>query len=117
MRAFGQVVQVHGIPPILRVHQFCPHSSNTEQARPKRQVVGGSSTAIERPDASGGYEFDAHRECQFRRAVEFGLSDKRETASGFDPRPSRQMAGFPTRPLSVAQFIGPKVVGYLILLC
>src|SRR5438874_5698262 len=40
--------------------------------------------------------------CPFRRAVEFGLSAKRETASGFKSRPSRQMAGFPSRLLSVA---------------
>jgi hypothetical protein len=40
----------------------------------------------------------------FRRAVEFGLSVKRETASGFKSRPSRHMAGFPTRLLSVVPF-------------
>src|SRR5512137_3052878 len=34
--------------------------------------------------------FDSDRECQFRRAVEYGLSVKREIASGFKPRPSRQ---------------------------
>jgi len=33
-----------------------------------------SSTATERPDASGRRGFDSHRERQFRRAVEFGLS-------------------------------------------
>ena len=57
--------------------------------------------------------FDSHRARQFRRAVEFGLSVKSERMSGFKSRPSRQMAGFPTRFLSVAYFIGPKVVGYL----
>ena len=41
--------------------------------------------------------FDSHRERQFRRAVEFGLSVKSERMSGFKSRPSRQMAGFPTR--------------------
>jgi hypothetical protein len=50
----------------------------------------------------------------FRRAVESGLSEQRETASGFKSRPSRQMAGFPTRLLSVAStVIGPNVAGYL----
>ena len=50
---------------------------------------------------SGRRGFDSHRERQFRRAVEFGLSVKRATASGFKSRPSRQMAGFPTRLSSV----------------
>ena len=44
-----------------------------------------SSTAIERPKQFGERGFDSHRERHFRRAVEFGLSVKRETASGFEP--------------------------------
>src|SRR6266516_3737351 len=35
--------------------------------------------------------FDAHRARQFRRAVEFGLSVKRETASAFKPRTIGQL--------------------------
>ena len=50
-----------------------------------------SSTATERPDASGKRGFDSHRERQFRRAVEFGLSAKRATASGFEPRAIRRL--------------------------
>jgi len=45
--------------------------------RPKLAQIRGqsrSSTATERPDASGKCGFDAHRARQFRRAVEFGLS-------------------------------------------
>ena len=56
-----------------------------------------SSTATERPDTSGKCGFDAHRARQFRRAVECGLSVKSERTSGFKSRPSRQMAGFPSR--------------------
>src|SRR5512135_3534210 len=43
--------------------------------------------------------FDSHRECQFRRAVEHGLSVKREIASGFEPRPSRQYGWVSISPL------------------
>ena len=43
--------------------------------------------------------FDSHRECQFRRAVEYGLSVKREIASGFEPRPSRQYGWVSISPL------------------
>jgi len=72
-----------------------------------------SSTAIEHTDVSGRRGFDSHRERQFRRAVEFGLSAKRETASGFKSCPSRQMAGFPSRLLSVVTFRdGPLRFGY-----
>ena len=46
---------------------------------------------------SGKCGFDSHRARHFRRAVEFGLSVKSERMSGFKSRPSRQMAGFPTR--------------------
>ncbi len=60
-----------------------------------------SSTAIERPKQFGRRGFDSHRARQFRRAVEFGLSVKSERTSGFKSLPSRQMAGFPTRLLSV----------------
>ena len=45
-----------------------------------------SSTAIEHPKRFGRCGFDSHRARQFRRAVEFGLSVKRETASAFKPR-------------------------------
>ena len=48
----------------------------------------------------------------FGRAVEFGLSVKRETASGFKPRPSRPMAGFPTHLLSVFHLVGPNADGF-----
>ena len=50
--------------------------------------------------------FDSHRECQFRRAVEFGLSVKSERTSGFKPRPSRQYGWVPNSPL-VRQQSGP----------
>src|SRR6516162_3565989 len=39
-----------------------------------------------------------------RRAVEFGLSVKSERMSGFEPRASRNMAGFPAPSLSVVAF-------------
>jgi hypothetical protein len=45
-----------------------------------------SSTAIEHPKKVGRRGFDSHRARQFRRAAEFGLSAKRETASAFKPR-------------------------------
>src|ERR1041385_8041495 len=45
-----------------------------------------SSTAIEYPNRFGRRGFDSHRARNFRRAVEFGLSVKRETASAFKPR-------------------------------
>ena len=45
-----------------------------------------SSTAIEHPKKFGKRGFDSHRARQFRRAAEFGLSVKRETASAFKPR-------------------------------
>src|SRR5438128_660164 len=45
-----------------------------------------SSTAIEHPKKFGRCGFDSHRARQFRRAAEFGLSAKRETASAFKPR-------------------------------
>src|SRR5258708_34436673 len=45
-----------------------------------------SSTAIEHPKKFGSRGFDSHRARQFRRAAEFGLSAKRETASAFKPR-------------------------------
>ena len=45
-----------------------------------------SSTARERPEEFGRRGFDSHRARQFRRAVEFGLSVKRQTASEFKPR-------------------------------
>ena len=44
-----------------------------------------SSTAIEHPKQFGRCGFDSHRARYFRRAVEFGLSVKRATASGFEP--------------------------------
>ena len=50
-------------------------------------------------------------EC-FRRAVEFGLSVKRATASRFKSWPSRQMAGCPGRLLSVATFRRVAGLGY-----
>ena len=50
-----------------------------------------SSTAIEHPKRFGKCGFDAHRARQFRRAVEFGLSAKRETASAFKPRTIGQL--------------------------
>ena len=50
-----------------------------------------SSTAIEHPKRFGRRGFDSHRARQFRRAVEFGLSVKRETASGFEPRAIGQL--------------------------
>ena len=40
---------------------------------------------------SGRRGFDSHRARHFRRAVEFGLSVKRETASAFDPRTIGQL--------------------------
>ena len=45
-----------------------------------------SSTAREHPVEFGRRGFDSHRARQFRRAAEFGLSVKRETASAFKPR-------------------------------
>ena len=45
-----------------------------------------SSTAKEHSEKFGRRGFDSHRARQFRRAVEFGLSVKRETASAFKPR-------------------------------
>jgi hypothetical protein len=50
-----------------------------------------SSTAIEHPKRFGRRGFDSHRARQFRRAVEFGLSVKRETASAFKPRTIGQL--------------------------
>src|SRR6266478_1088696 len=54
----------------------------------KRRLRGQSrsSTAIEHPKKFGKRGFDSHRARHFRRAVEFGLSAKRETASAFKPR-------------------------------
>ena len=64
-----------------------------------------SSTAIEHPKRFGRRGFDSHRARQFRRAVEFGLSVKRETASAFKPRTIGPTDGFPTRLLSVVLFL------------
>ncbi len=50
-----------------------------------------SSTAIEHPKKFGRRGFDSHRARQFRRAAEFGLSAKRETASAFIPRTIGQL--------------------------
>ena len=64
-----------------------------------------SSTAIEHPDStSGRCGFDAHRERQFRRAVEFGLSGKAGNRERVRIPHHRATDGFPTRSLSVALF-------------
>lgn len=88
--------------PILRnFTETSPQTTASGRRHLLRRGYSRSSTAIERPDSSGKCEFDSHRERQFRRAVEFGLSVKSARMSGFKSRPSRQMAGFPTRSLSV----------------
>ena len=72
-----------------------------------------SSTAIEHSDTSGRCGFDSHRERQFRRAVEFGLSVKRVTASGFESRPSRQDGWVPNSFFVRRRFrAGPLHFGY-----
>ena len=72
-----------------------------------------SSTAIEHSDTSGRCGFDSHRERQFRRAVEFGLSVKRVTASGFESRPSRKDGWVPNSFFVRRRFrAGPLHFGY-----
>ena len=51
--------------------------------------------------------FDSHRECHLRRAVEYGLSVKREIASGFEPRPSRNSGWVSISPLVRRYLKGP----------
>src|ERR1043165_5399779 len=63
-----------------------------------------SSTAIEHPKRFGRRGFDSHRARQFRRAVEFGLSVKRETASAFKPRTIGQPMDSQLASLSVVPF-------------
>ena len=63
-----------------------------------------SSTAIEHPKKFGRRGFDSHRARQFRRAVEFGLSVKRETASAFKPRTIGQPMDSQLASLSVVPF-------------
>jgi hypothetical protein len=63
-----------------------------------------SSTAIERPKRFGRRGFDSHRARQFRRAVEFGLSVKRETASTFKPCTIGQLMDSQLASLSVVSF-------------
>ena len=58
---------------------------------PLAHLITRSSTAIERPDSVWEMWVRCHRARQFRRAVEFGLSVKRETASAFKPRTIRQL--------------------------
>ena len=58
-------------------------------ARTRGQSRG--STAIEHSKKFGRRGFDSHRARQFRRAAEFGLSAKRETASAFKPRTIGQL--------------------------
>ena len=50
-----------------------------------------TSTAIEHLKKFGRRGFDSHRARHFRRAVEFGLLVKRETASAFKPRTIGQL--------------------------
>ena len=72
----------------------------------KRRLRGQSrsSTAIEHPKRFGRRGFDSHRARQFRRAVEFGLSVKRETASAFKPRTIGQPMDSQLASLSVVPF-------------
>ena len=67
-----------------------------------------SSTATERLDASGRCGFDSHRERQFRRAVEFGLSGIVPLLRDERVRPpcNRATDCFPSRSLSVVD-LGP----------
>ena len=62
-----------------------PHPSGSPHGQSR------SSTAREYPERFGRHGFDSHRARHFRRAVEFGLSVKRETASAFKPRTIGQL--------------------------
>ena len=80
-------------------------TASTKFVRKRR--LGGqsrSSTAIEHPKRFGRRGFDSHRARQFRRAVEFGLSVKRETASAFKPRTIGQPMDSQLASLSVVPF-------------
>lgn len=72
----------------------------------KRRLRGQSrsSTAIEHPEKFGRRGFDSRRARHFRRAVEFGLSVKRETASAFKPRTVGQLIDSQLALLSVVPF-------------
>ena len=54
------------------------------------------------PKQVGLYTLSSKLCTSLGRAVEYGLSVKREIASGFEPRPSRHVAGLPTRLLSIS---------------
>ena len=70
--------------------QLCVASDRTASVKFVRKCElrgqSRSSTAREHPKKFGRRGFDSHRARQFRRAAEFGLSAKRETASAFKPR-------------------------------
>ena len=94
----------HGVPPFD--HVTCPSSfaeaatfaAHGSEPHPRSlcESAGFADSPVVqlRKNAriqSGRRGFDSHRERQFRRAVEFGLSVKRETASAFKPRTIGQL--------------------------
>ena len=68
--------------------------ANRERAAGRESGVAGSSPACEAPYLRQHLSIEF-----FRRAVELGLSAKRETASGFKSRPSRQNGWVPSSSL------------------
>ena len=124
-----------GASPVLRVRvplakpRICGTTCPSESAerhqsfsanKPRPRIVQAlpvrgysrSSTAIEYPRPLGRRGFDSHRERQFRRAVEFGLSVKSERMSGFKPRAIRQLMDSQLALCPSHQCVGRLIEGY-----
>ena len=83
--------------------------AHRERAAGRESGVAGSIPACEAPYLRHHLSIES-----FRRAAELGLSAKAlQWASRFKPCATGQPVDGPTRFLSVANSIGPKVVGYL----
>jgi hypothetical protein len=83
--------------------------AHRERAAGRESGVAGSIPACEAPYLRHHLSIES-----FRRAAELGLSAKAlQWASRFKPCATGQPVDGPTRFLSVANFIGPKAVGYL----
>ena len=99
-RHFSIVICLSSDNPCARLRTASPKFVRKRGLRGQSR----SSTAIEHPKRFGRRGFDSHRARQFRRAVEFRLSVKRETASAFKPRTIGQPMDSQLASLSVVPF-------------
>jgi hypothetical protein len=106
---------LRSITPLAHLTLPKRQQNRIRDLRPKFARTRGqsrSSTAIEYPRPLGRRGFDSHRERQFRRAVEFGLSVKSERMSGFKPRAIRQLMDSQLALCPSHQCVGRLIEGY-----